>query len=132
MKPGKPVALAVLEGTPLYGLPGNPASAMVAFLLFVRPAIRAAQGCAEPFDLPRVSARLTTPLTTRGDRRTFVRARLAVDGDGRIQATPLTRQGSGTLTSMRGANALVVVDAGPRQFAVGDEVHALIIRPLVG
>ncbi len=132
MKPGKPVALAVLEGTPLYGLPGNPASAMVAFLLFVRPAIRAAQGCAEPFDLPRVSARLTTPLTTRGDRRTFVRARLAVDGDGRIQATPLPRQGSGTLTSMRGANALVVVDAGPRQFAAGDEVPALIIGPLVG
>jgi molybdopterin molybdotransferase len=132
MKPGKPVALAVLDGTPLYGLPGNPASAMVAFLLFVRPAIRAAQGCTEPFDLPQVKARLTTPLKTRGERRNYVRARLTVDADGRLQATPLTRQGSGTLTSMRGANALLVVDAGARQFAVGDELSALVIAPLVG
>ena len=45
MKPGKPVALAVLDGTPYYGLPGNPVSSMVAFTLFVRPAIRAALGC---------------------------------------------------------------------------------------
>ena len=132
MKPGKPVALAVLNGTPLYGLPGNPASAMVAFLLFVRPAIRAAQGCAEPFDLPRVRVRLATPLTTRGERRNYVRARITLDGDGRLQATPLTRQGSGALTSMRGANALLVVDAGPRQFAVGDELAALLVGPLVG
>jgi molybdopterin molybdotransferase len=132
MKPGKPVALAVLDGTPLYGLPGNPASAMVAFLLFVRPAIRAAQGCAEPFDLPRLRVRLTTPLAMRGDRRTYVRARLAVDGDGRLTATPLTRQGSGTLTSMRGANGFLVVESGPRQFATGDEINALVIGPLIG
>jgi molybdopterin molybdotransferase len=132
MKPGKPVALAVLDGTPLYGLPGNPASAMVAFLLFVRPAIRAALGCAVPVDLPKLRVRLAAPLKTRNDRRTYVRAQLVADAAGHLQASPLARQGSGALTSMRGANALLVVAAGPRQFIIGDELDALLIGPLAG
>jgi molybdopterin molybdotransferase len=104
---------------------------MVAFFLFVRPAIRAALGCAQPFDLPRLRVRLAAPLKTRNDRRTFVRARLAVDAQGQLAATPLTRQGSGALTSMRGANALLEVESGPRQFVVGDELPALVIGPLI-
>jgi molybdopterin molybdotransferase len=129
MKPGKPVALATLRGTPFYGLPGNPVSAMVAFTLFVRPAIRTALGCAQPFDVPRVQARLTAALTTKGERRTYLRARLAL-ADGRVTATALSRQGSGVLTSML-ANGLLVIDAGSRTFATGDEVPALIIGPLI-
>ncbi|HEY2744237.1 MAG TPA: gephyrin-like molybdotransferase Glp [Polyangia bacterium] len=130
MKPGKPVALAVLDGTPYYGLPGNPVSAMVAFTLFVRPAIRAALGCATPIDLPRATVRLDAPLATRGDRRQFLRARVRFV-DGRLVATPMARQGSGVLTSMLGANALVVVDAGVHQFDAGADATALLIGPLV-
>jgi molybdopterin molybdotransferase len=130
MKPGKPVALATLAGTPFYGLPGNPVSAMVAFTLFVRPAIRTALGCAEPFDVPLIRARLTAPLTTKSDRRSYLRARLAL-ADGQLTATVMPRQGSGVLTSML-ANGLLVVDAGAKTFATGDEVLALIIGPLVG
>lgn len=129
MKPGKPVALAVLAGTPYYGLPGNPVSSMVAFLLFVRPAIRAALGCAAPLDLPRATVRLEAPLGVRGDRRQFLRARLRFV-DGRLVATPMARQGSGVLTSMLGANGLLVVEAGAHQFDAGAEATALVIGPL--
>ncbi len=129
MKPGKPVALAVLDGTPYYGLPGNPVSSMVAFTLFVRPAIRAALGCAQPLDLERATVRLDTPLAVRGDRRQFLRARLRFV-DGRLVATPMPRQGSGVLSSMLGANGLLVVDAGTHQFDAGAEATALVIGPL--
>lgn len=129
MKPGKPVALAVLDGTPYYGLPGNPVSSMVAFTLFVRPAIRAALGCADAIDLPRAIVRLETPLAVRGDRRQFLRARLRFV-DGRLVATPMARQGSGVLSSMLGANGLIVVDSGAHQFDAGAEATALVIGPL--
>jgi molybdopterin molybdotransferase len=129
MKPGKPVALAVLDGTPYYGLPGNPVSSMVAFTLFVRPAIRAALGCDEPLDVPRATVRLDAPLAVRGDRRQFLRARLRFV-DGRIVATPMPRQGSGVLSSMLGANGLIVVDAGEHRFDAGAEATALVIGAL--
>jgi molybdopterin molybdotransferase len=129
MKPGKPVALAVLDGTPYYGLPGNPVSAMVAFALFVRPAIRSALGCAQPFDLERATAILDGPLRTGGDRRQYLRARLRF-ADGRLRARVMARQGSGMLTSMIAANGLVVADAGRRELEAGAEVSALIIGPL--
>lgn len=129
MKPGKPVALAVLDSTPYYGLPGNPVSAMVAFTLFVRPALRAALGCSAPLDLERARARLQTPLATRGERRQYLRARLAFV-DGVLTATPMARQGSGVLTSMLGANGLVVAGAGAQSLEAGALVDALIIGPL--
>ncbi|MDB4971048.1 MAG: molybdenum cofactor biosynthesis protein MoaA [Myxococcales bacterium] len=129
MKPGKPVALAVLDGTPYYGLPGNPVSSMVAFTLFVRPAIRAALGCTEPLDLARATVRLEAPLTVRGERRQFLRARVRF-ADGRLVAAPMARQGSGVLSSMLGANGLIVVDAGMHSFDAGAEASVLIIGPL--
>ena len=129
MKPGKPVALAILGDTPFYGLPGNPVSAMVAFTLFVRPAIRTALGCSTPFDLERASARLDAPLSVRGERRQLLRARLRFV-DGRLTATPMPRQGSGVLTSMLAANGLIVVEAGTHRFDAGADAAVLIIGPL--
>jgi molybdopterin molybdotransferase len=129
MKPGKPVALAVLDGTPYYGLPGNPVSAMVAFTLFVRPAVRRALGCSAPLDLEHARARLAAPLSLRGDRRQYLRARLAFV-DGALVASPMPRQGSGVLTSMIGANGLVVVAAGTHALPAGAEVEALVTGPL--
>jgi molybdopterin molybdotransferase len=126
MKPGKPVALAVLDGTPYYGLPGNPVSSMVAFTLFVRPAIRAALGCTQPLDLEYALARLESPLSVRGDRRQYLRARVRF-ADGRLVARPMARQGSGVLSSMLGANALIVVDAGTHAFDSGADASVLII-----
>ncbi|HUS66080.1 MAG TPA: gephyrin-like molybdotransferase Glp, partial [Kofleriaceae bacterium] len=130
MKPGKPVAVARLGETPYYGLPGNPVSAMVAFLLFVRPAIRTALGCAQPFDLPRATAVLDAPLKSRGDRRSYLRARASFDGAGTLRALPMGRQGSHILTSMVGANALIVLDPGAHELPAGSAVTVVLIAPL--
>jgi molybdopterin molybdotransferase len=127
MKPGKPVAVARLGDTPYYGLPGNPVSAMVSFLLFVRPSLRAAQGCTVPFDLPLLRATLDAPLKSKGDRRAYLRARVTVAGDGTLHTTPMPRQGSHVLTSMVGANALIVLDAGPHALDAGAQVSLHLI-----
>jgi molybdopterin molybdotransferase len=130
MKPGKPVALAQLGGLPFFGLPGNPVSAMIAFLLFVRPSLRAALGCARPLDLPRVAARLAGPLRARGERRNYLRARVTVDEGGELRAEVFERQGSHVLSTMVGANALVVLEPGAHDLAAGERVDALLIASL--
>lgn len=110
MKPGKPVVFSKLGEAACFGLPGNPVSCFVAFRLFVAPAIRRMLGRAEV--LPPVAlVRLAASLRGVADRRVYFRAN-AVWRDGELVATPLAVQGSGSLTSMVGANALVIVEAG--------------------
>jgi len=128
MKPGKPVAVARLGATPYYGLPGNPVSTMIAFLLFVRPAIRAALGAEPALDLPRAEAQLARPLRSRSDRRSFLRARASFDA-GVLRAAPVEKQGSHVLTSMIGANALIVLPPGTHDLAAGAPVSLLLIGP---
>jgi molybdopterin molybdotransferase len=130
MKPGKPVAVARLGAVPYFGLPGNPVSTMVSFLLFVRPAIRAALGIEPATDLPRADAVLDRPLRSRGDRRNYLRARVRFDS-GQLRAVPVEKQGSHQLTSMVGANALIVLPAGPHDLQAGATVPVLLIAPLV-
>jgi molybdopterin molybdotransferase len=129
MKPGKPVALAQLGATPFYGLPGNPVSSMVAFLLFVRPAIRAALGVAPAIDLARGMATLEAPLKTKSERRQYLRARVRLDG-AVLRASLLPRQGSGMLTSMVGINALVVLEAGAHDLPAGAPVPVELVGRL--
>ena len=84
-------------------------------------------------DLQGFSRRARFAVTETGPRiaarRHFLRAR-ARFADGRLVATPMPRQGSGILSSMLGANALLVVDAGTHQFDAGAEIDALLIGPL--
>jgi molybdopterin molybdotransferase len=127
MKPGKPVAVARLGDVPFFGLPGNPVSSMVSFLLFVRPALRAMQGCAEPFDLARATAKLDAPLKSKGERRSYLRARLRWDEEGVLRAAAMPRQGSHVITSMVGANGLIVVQPGSQELPAGSAVPVLIL-----
>jgi molybdopterin molybdotransferase len=127
MKPGKPVAVARLGAVPYYGLPGNPVSSLVSFLLFVRPAIRTALGCAQPFDLPRAQVVLDAPMRSKGERRSYLRARLRFEADGTLHAKVMPHQGSHVLTSVVGANGLVVLDPGAHELAAGDRATALVI-----
>ncbi len=130
MKPGKPLAVARLGDTPYYGLPGNPVSAMVSFLLFVRPSLRKAQGCAVPFDLPLVRATLSAPLKSKSDRRSYLRARVSAATDGTLQVAPMPRQGSHVLTSMIGANGLIVLDPGTHALEPGTPVSVHLLAPV--
>jgi molybdopterin molybdotransferase len=104
MKPGKPLAFGRRGETVVFGLPGNPVSAMVTFELFVRPALRAMQGL-DPFPLA-FTARAATPIAKQPGLRLFVRARLE-SRDGALWAHPQRSQSSGALSSAAGASCLI-------------------------
>ncbi len=125
MRPGKPLAFGPLGQTYLLGLPGNPVSTAVTFELFGRPAIRRMLGCAQ-IDRPLVEVTLAGEPIPRGDRRHYVRARLAVR-DGQLVAAPTGPQGSHIITSLLGANALLVIHEGDGQVELGARVPALLL-----
>ena len=104
IKPGKPFVFGRLNGKCLFGLPGNPISALVTFLLLVRPALLKLQGASEMF-LPSHPASLAEPLVNRGDRRHFMRVR--VDAEGRVHLAGM--QASHALGALAAANGLVDV-----------------------
>ena len=127
MKPGKPLALGVIGGTPTFGLPGNPVSAQVGFLQFVRPWLRSALGDPHPY-LPVVRARLATRYTKKPGRAEFVRVFLAWDETG-ATATPLARQGSGNQASMPNADGLLMMAADAGLLEAGEWVSVQILTP---
>jgi molybdopterin molybdotransferase len=128
MKPGKPLFFCTLQGKPYFGLPGNPVSSLVSFLQFVRPAIRKAIGHPEgDLLLPTARAATESPLDNPGDRRHYLRAHLRFD-QGRLGARVLARQGSHMLSSMLGANGLVVLEPGQRVESGGEVTVQIIGR----
>ncbi len=119
IKPGKPFVFGRLEGKPLFGVPGNPVSAMVTFLVLARPALMQLQGAAD-LNLPAHPGVLADPLANRGDRRHFMRVR--VDAKGTVCATGL--QASHAVSSLGEANGLV--DVPPEtNLAEGERVEVL-------
>lgn len=127
MKPGKPVVLSTLRDRVVFGLPGNPVSCLVSFHLFARPALRRAMGEEGPLFPPMVHARLQGALKGAADRRVYVRVHIVAQ-NGELHAYPLASQGSGSLTSMIGANGLAVVEAG----TIGVEGGAVVPVLLIG
>lgn len=125
MKPGKPVVLSTWRDRVIFGLPGNPVSCFVSFHLFVHPALRKYAGEEGRLFAPVVQMRVTAPLKPAGDRRVYVRVHVEADG-GELVARPLASQGSGSLTSMLGANGLAVVEAGVTRIEEGERVPVLL------
>jgi molybdopterin molybdotransferase len=156
MKPGKPVVVASLSlsraqrgisgaacepatvgaAAPMipryardklfFGLPGNPVSCMVAFLLFVAPAIRKAMGQTRELFSATVRMRVEAPLRSAGDRRAYLRVRV-IARDGELVAVPMKAQGSHVSTSMLGANGLAIVESGITHVDAGELVPVLLI-----
>jgi molybdopterin molybdotransferase len=129
MKPGKPVVLSRLRDRVILGLPGNPVSSFVSFHLFAAPALRKAMGQEGDLYPSVVHARLETPLKSIGDRRVYVRVHVSAR-DGELHARPLISQGSGSLTSMIGANGLAVVESDVTFVDAGAIVPVLITGSL--
>ena len=123
MRPGAPVGFGILKGIPWIGLPGNPVSTMVTFELFVRPAIRKMSGHALPFRRS-VPVRLAEPLSVKPRLQHFLRA-VVSEGASGPEARLTGPQGSGILTSMVAANALLVVPEGQFETPAGAVVQAL-------
>jgi molybdopterin molybdotransferase len=125
LKPGRPTWFGVRDGTLVFGLPGNPVSAMVTFLLFVRPALSALQGA--PFDETRFAARLATDVARNPVRDEAIRVHVAT-ADGALVATPTGPQDSHILTSMLAASGLATIEAGEGSVPAGTEVTVEPIR----
>jgi molybdopterin molybdotransferase len=123
MRPGAPVGFGLLGGIPWIGLPGNPVSTMVTFELFVRPAIRKMCGNALPFRRS-VPVRMAEPISLKPKLQHFLRGVVDEGRDG-PEARLTGPQGSGILTSMVLANALLVIPEGQFETAAGAMVQAI-------
>jgi molybdopterin molybdotransferase len=117
VKPGKPVAFGVRGATLVFGLPGNPVSSLVAAELFVRPALLALQGVAEPGPVYQ-EGRLGAPVRRNPRRDQFVRARVRSSDDG-VMLEPVSGQESHMIVRAAGAAALVLVPRGDGELDAG-------------
>ena len=130
IRPGAPVGFGLLRGTPWLGLPGNPVSTLVTFELFARPAIRRMLGHSALFRRP-VSVRLGEAVTIAAPLTHFLRA-IVREKDGALVAQLTGPQGSGMLSSMARANALLVIPPEPPRIEAGTTVEALLLRDDTG
>jgi molybdopterin molybdotransferase len=125
LKPGKPTWFGESPGgTLVFGLPGNPVSAMVTFHLFVRPALRRMLGAA-PTDT-RATAVLDAAVARVPPREQVLRCVLRAEDDG-WHVAPTKRQDSHVLTSMVGAGAFALVPAGEGELPAGSRVEIEIL-----
>jgi len=117
LKPGRPLALGMWQGKPVFGLPGNPVAALVCTLIFARPALglMAGEGWSEPqgFDVPAAFEKRKKP-----GRREYLRARIR---DGRAEV--FASEGSGRISGLSWAEGLVEIEDGARHIQPGDMVR---------
>jgi molybdopterin molybdotransferase len=124
VKPGKPLAFAMLQGKPVFALAGNPVGAMVSFELFVRPSILKSMGHRRLFR-PMVKALLQAPAANQGKRPHLVRGIVSLRDD-RYHVSTTGNQSSGRLSSMIQGNGLIRL-APEASHAAGDEVEVLLL-----
>ncbi|MGB7477858.1 MAG: molybdopterin molybdotransferase MoeA, partial [Polyangiales bacterium] len=127
IKPGKPLAFAQFEGKPVIGVPGNPISAMITFEILVTPCLRKMLGDPRPHPQP-VLARLRDSYRRRPGRVEIARATATREGSEIVVALH-DRQGSGSLPSFVGVNALVILPSDKAELAAGEQVEALLWGP---
>jgi molybdopterin molybdotransferase len=123
VKPGKPLAFGVRSGTLVFGLPGNPVSSLVGCELFVRPALLALQGAAEPGPVFR-EGRLAAAVRRNEHRDELLRARSRASENG-VLLEPVTGQESHMIVRAAAADALVFAPRGDGELAAGEAVRYL-------
>jgi molybdopterin molybdotransferase len=128
MQPGMPQGFGRIgaDGVPIFGLPGNPVSALVSFEVFVRPALRRMLG-AEPISRPTVSAVATAAMRSPKGKRQYVRAQLTVRED-HYEVTPVGGAGSHLMAAMAAASALIVVPEDVTEVAAGASVAVMVLE----
>ena len=129
IKPGRPVAMGVVAGTPFVGLPGNPVAAYVTLLFVVRPLLARLGGgvCAPARPLP---VRAGFALGRKAGRREFLRICLQLGIDGTVEAVRAPRGGSATITALTGSDGLAELPEALTEIVPGDTLayhpHALL------
>jgi molybdopterin molybdotransferase len=119
IRPGRPTVFGRCRNVWIFGLPGNPASTMVTFDLFVRPALELLQG-AEAMPMPLMAARLTAPVRQNAALTHFLPARIEWTADGLPSVTELPWQSSGDIVALSRANGFLVVRPERLEMAAGE------------
>lgn len=140
MKPGKPTTFASVEvkdndGNPvrklIFGLPGNPASAVVTYHLFVLPSLHHSSGI-EPAGLPKVKVMIDQEIRVDTQRNEYHRVVIAAKSDGYLHASSTGGQRSSRIGSFRQANGLLCLPLSPSVLKAGSMVDALLMDQIVG
>jgi molybdopterin molybdotransferase len=127
IQPGKPLVFAVHPGGWVFGLPGNPASVMVSFWLFVRPVLRRLMGIEDSW-WNGMAGRLAAPLPGAGNRDRFLSAAIETRG-GELLVTPFPPKGSHDLAAYAHGTGLVRVRAGAAPAEVGSPCEVMVLVP---
>lgn len=121
IKPGRPVAMGIIAGTPLIGLPGNPVASFVTFVHVVRPTVLALAGAAQQRLIP-MPVRAAFSYKKKISRREYVRATLRTADDGALEAIKFPREGAGLLSSLVETDGLVELGEQITQVEPGQSV----------
>lgn len=132
-RPGNPLLFGELprsggfpHGKPVFGLPGNPVSVMVMFLIYVKRALLKMKGCRE-YEQPRIRATMAAPYYKNPGLTHFVRGTYTFK-DGSFSVVPLPKQGSGILRSMSAANCIIVLDENSKYIPEGAQVEIIFLQ----
>ena len=124
IKPGRPVAMGIIGGTPLIGLPGNPVASFVTFVHVVRPAVLALAGSV-PEPLTPIPVRAAFAYRKKAGRREYVRVSLRRAQDGALDAIKFPREGAGLLSSLVETDGLVELGEAVTLVEPGESVGFL-------
>ncbi len=124
IKPGRPVAMGIIAGTPFIGLPGNPVASFVTFVHVVRPTVLALSGAA-PSPLVPMPVRAAFSYKKKSGRREYVRVTLRRSDDGGLEAIKFPREGAGLLSSLVDTDGLVELGESITRVEPGDRVGFL-------
>ncbi len=129
IKPGRPVAMGIIDGTPFIGLPGNPVASFVTFAYVVRPTVLALAGTT-PLRLVPTPLRSAFAYKKRSGRREYVRVSLRDGGDGSPEAVKFPREGAGLLSSLVATDGLVELEEDVTRVEPGQTVGFLAYAAL--
>ncbi len=130
IKPGRPVAMGIIGGTPLIGLPGNPVASFVTFVHVVRPTVLALAGATQQKLVP-IPVRAGFSYRKKIARREYVRVNLRKAADGMLEATKFPREGAGLLSSLVDTDGLVELGEEITQVEPGQTVGFLSYASLM-
>ncbi|HEX3863536.1 MAG TPA: molybdopterin molybdotransferase MoeA, partial [Stellaceae bacterium] len=130
IKPGRPVAMGIIGGTPLIGLPGNPVASFVTFVHVVRPTVLALSGAAQQTPVP-MPVRAAFNYRKKIARREYVRVNLRRADNGELEAVKFPREGAGLLSSLVDTDGLVELGEQVTRVEPGQVVGFLSYSSLI-
>jgi molybdopterin molybdotransferase len=130
IKPGRPVAMGIIGGTPFIGLPGNPVASFVTFVHVVRPTVLALAGATQQHLVP-MPVRAAFSYKKKIARREYVRVNLRKANDGVLEAVKFPREGAGLLSSLVDTDGLVELGEEVTQVQSGQTVGFLSYASLM-